>query len=211
MTAPNLIIDVSRYQDYIDWPLARAAGVTHAFIKATGEETAGPIPFKDGRFYGNWNMAKGLVLRGAYHFMDGGHGSASGEAEADFFCDTVEAAGGWGELRPAIDVEWPPKDGSLFEIEQLDACAERVARRCGVAPIIYTGRWYWDRISNVINHDWMRVCPLWIASYTAKCPDPPKPWQNVTLWQHTNKGRVNGIVGDVDMNRLVGDAKDLEL
>ena len=206
-----MIIDVSRYQGHIDWPKAKEAGVTHAFIKATGEETAGPVPFKDGRFFGNWQMSKGVVKRGAYHFMDGSHGSATGEAEADFFCDTVENAGGWGELRPVIDVEWPPASGSLFEIEQLDACVERVARRCGKAPIIYTGRWYWDRIPGVPNYDWLKVCPLWLAAYVAKCPAPPAPWSAVTLWQYTSKGRVNGITGDVDMNRLVGNAKDLEL
>lgn len=206
-----MIIDVSKYQGHIDWPKAAAAGVTHAFIKATGEETAGPVPFKDARFFGNWQMSRGAVKRGAYHFMDGGHGSATGEVEADFFCDTVEAAGGWGELRPVIDVEWPHQGGHLFEIEQLDACIERVAQRCGKAPIVYTGRWYWDRIPDTDRFDWMKACPLWLASYTAKCPAPPKPWHSVTLWQYTNKGRVPGIVGDVDLNRLVGDAKDLEL
>lgn len=206
-----MIIDVSKYQGYIDWPKIQEAGVIAAWIKATGEETAGPVPFKDARFIGNWNGAKGHVKRGAYHFMDGGHGSASGRVEADFFADTVEAAGGWGELLPVIDVEWPTtaKD---FDVYQLGEMIERVRERAQAVPIIYTGRWYWDAIPDrEIVFDLVKDCPLWIASYTKECPPPPKPWSKVDLWQYTSKGRVNGIVGDVDMNRCFVPLTHLEI
>lgn len=197
-----MILDVSYHQGAIDWEKAKAADVEAAIIKATGEETAGPVPFKDSRFLGNWRMAKDAGIRvGAYHFMDGERGSGSGLAEANFFLETVEMAGGFqpGDIRPVLDVEWPP--GRLFDVTQLAECANHVWERCGKAPIIYTGRWYWDRIQDRDFFDWLGGCPLWIAGYTKTCPSAPKPWLNVALWQFTDKGRVDGIAGPVDLNK----------
>jgi len=54
-------------------------------------------------------------FRGCYHFL---RFSADGAAQADYMCDLVDAAGGWGEgdLMPWVDVEeggqgnWAPQD-----------------------------------------------------------------------------------------------------
>lgn len=204
-----MIIDVSKYQGVIDW--ARVAPhIEGAFIKATGEETAGPIPFRDARFAYNWTAAKAAgVRRGAYHFMDGGKDSASGKVEAEFFLSTV---GDFkpGDFRPVLDVEWPPKNGAEFQIEQLGEAVEYIRQRVGW-PIIYTGRWYWDQIIDSSDFEELLPCPLWIASYTASPPPAPKPWDSVALWQYTDKGTVPGIAGHVDCNRLLGKIENLIL
>lgn len=207
-----MIIDVSKYQGAIDWKSA-APHLEGAFIKATGEETAGPVPFKDARFLANWRLAKSEDVRvGAYHFMDGGRGSATGKAEAEFFLATVDAAGGFkpGDFRPVLDVEWPPKSGAEFQIEQLGEAVEYIRQRVGW-PIIYTGRWYWDQIIDSSDFEELLPCPLWIASYTAVPPVAPKPWDSAALWQYTDKGKVPGIAGCVDCNRLLGPMEVLVL
>lgn len=202
-----MIIDVSYHQGYIDWQAA-ADSLEGAWIKATGEETAGPVPFKDPRFLGNWRMAKAAgVKRGAYHFLDGAHNSADGYTEAEFFIRTIENTDGWGELRPAIDVEWPPK--GPIDGEQVAIVADEVWGACGKPPLIYTGRWAWDRLTEFV--EWLGECPLWLASYTEACPAPPKPWSAVALWQHTDKGRMPGISTNVDLNRLMGPMEGLTL
>lgn len=205
-----MILDVSRYQGYIDWPKVKEAGVVAAWIKATGEETAGPVPFKDSRFFGNWQNAHTVVKRGAYHFMDGGRNSATGREEAEFFARTVEAAGGWGELLPVVDVEWPV-NGRDFDAYQLGEFIEIIRDRAQAVPMVYTGRWHWNAIPDrEALFDLVKDCPLWLASYTKECPAPPEPWSKVSMWQYTSKGRVNGIVGDVDMNRLFVPLTELE-
>lgn len=47
---------------------------------------------------------------------------------------------------------------------------------------------------------------LWIAHYTNK-PEPTLPygWSHYHIWQYSAKGKVTGIVGDVDLNRTEGD------
>lgn len=204
-----MIIDVSKYQGVIDW--ARAAPhIEGAFIKATGEETAGPIPFRDARFAYNWVAARATGVRvGAYHFMDGGKDSASGKDEAEFFLATVGEFRP-GDFRPVLDVEWPPKSGREFQIEQLGEAVEYIRQRVGW-PIIYTGRWYWDQIVDSSDFEELLPCPLWIASYTASPPPAPKPWDSAALWQYTDKGTVPGIAGHVDCNRVLGRIEDLVL
>jgi lysozyme len=203
-----MIIDVSKFQGVIDWAKA-SKHIEGAFIKATGEETDGPIPFRDSRYLDNWHSARANgVRRGAYHFMDGGRGSGTGYDEAQFFIQTVKPEG-WGEFRPVIDVEWPT-DALNFDIVQLCECVDEVWESCGRAPIIYTGRWHWQKIAGS-DFKWLAECPLWLASYTATCPAPPKPFESVTLWQYTSKGSVPGINGPVDCNKVVGNMKDLLL
>src|SRR5690242_6189061 len=58
-------IDVSRYQDPVDWTKVAAAGVKFAFIKATGgHEDPDPC------FEKHWEQAgQAGILTGAYHFF----------------------------------------------------------------------------------------------------------------------------------------------
>ena len=59
-------IDVSAYQDTIDWKKVAGAGVAFAFIKATES-----VSYDDDAFARNWAGAKAAgVPRGAYHFYD---------------------------------------------------------------------------------------------------------------------------------------------
>lgn len=225
-------IDVSYHQKAIDWQRVAAArriawcrhdrgrqpswvetdhadeGIGFAVIKATGEETAGPVPFRDSRFVENWKGAKAAgIVRGAYHFMDGGRESGSGRAEAEFFLAALDAAGGFDpdrDLRPIVDVEWPHQGGRHFDIEQLADFLETVEAAIGALCIVYSGRWYWDPIPGAELKAWCgQGRDLWVAAYTwPKWPAVPAPWTRATIWQFTDRGRLDGIAGDVDLNVL---------
>lgn len=202
-----MIIDVSYAQGAVDWTKVAAEPLVEGIIiKVTGEETAGDRPFVDPRARFNVPAARATGKPvGFYHFADGGKGSATGIEEAEFFLQTVDELGGFkpGDIRPAIDVEWPPQGGQHFEIEQWAELASRVWTEIGKAPMLYTGPWYWPKIKDSEFFGWAADCPLWLASYLAKCPPAFKPWHNVALWQYTDKGRVAGITANsCDLNEL---------
>ncbi|HVK96683.1 MAG TPA: GH25 family lysozyme, partial [Flavisolibacter sp.] len=46
--------------------------------------------------------------------------------------------------------------------------------------------------------------PLWIAHYLQ--PERPRIKRNWSFWQHSDKGRVNGINANVDFNVFNGDS-----
>lgn len=189
-----MIIDISKWQGVIDWSRARAAGVEAAIIKATGAEVG--HCFTDSKFSVNWAGAyEAGIVRGCYHFL---HGGLDGVEQAQYFLEAVAVAGGFqpGDILPVCDVEWPKEGGQHCDIENVRSFKERVGR-C----IIYTGGWYWNPIEG--DKSFARECPLWLAAYTQNVPRPPAPWETIALWQYSDKGRVDGIQGNVDVNRLV--------
>lgn len=61
----ELGIDVSDYDEFVNWQQVRSAGFSVAFAKATEGGT-----FRADTFSGNWRRMKGAgIIRGAYHFF----------------------------------------------------------------------------------------------------------------------------------------------
>src|ERR1700729_3325754 len=94
-------IDVSKYQDYIDWGMVKDMRVgdiqlSFAFIKAT--EGLGN---EDAYFDRNWKKSKSAgVVRGAYHYF---LATKNGKAQAENFINSVTLLP--GDLPPVLDIE----------------------------------------------------------------------------------------------------------
>lgn len=58
----------------------------------------------------------------------------------------------------------------------------------------------YNYLKNIIDPIWRQI-PLWLARYNATMGDTFGA--NVVLWQYTSTGRVNGIIGNVDISREV--------
>lgn len=201
------IIDVSYHQGAIDWARAKTAGVECALIKCSGAEI-GRV-FTDTKFAANWKGAKAAgIRRGCYHFL---HGGMDGEDQADYYLDAVAKVDPFavGDILPIVDVEWPKEGGHLCDIENVIAFIGRIQDKAAAVPIIYTGAWYWNAIKG--DKDFASDCPLWLAAYTKTCPPAPKPWNEVALWQFSDKGAVDGIATLVDVNQRFADWEEITL
>lgn len=178
-------IDVSHWQGVIDWQAVAADGQQFAYLKATDPEFgAGKI---DGKFEANrLGCRTAGVLWGAYHFFRPLYGALS---QAEDFLRAL--AGDWGDLRPALDVEY-----GLPTEAQMRIWLERVESATGKRPIIYTRASFWNEIGNPPLGDY----GLWVASYRENHPILPAGWQDYLIWQYTDRGSVAGIV-PVDQNR----------
>jgi lysozyme len=194
-------IDVSHFQQDIDWQQVRRVGISFAFIKATeGVSVFDPL------FIQNWRKAEmASVLRGAYHFF---RPQLDAEAQARFFLGKLK--GGPGELPPVLDVEALTTGTTP---DQLLAGArtwlEVVKKSLGCQPILYTGSAFWRK--TLKNSSKFADYRLWIAHYTSK-PNPalPAAWPKWTFWQFSQVGKVAGISGNVDLDIFNGTASELE-
>ncbi|MFZ1370926.1 MAG: GH25 family lysozyme [Ferruginibacter sp.] len=189
-------IDVSRYQHNIDWKAVKAMEdknikIGFAFIKAT--EGLGRV---DIGFRKNWfNAKKALMPRGAYHFFIS---SKSGKAQAENFIETVNLDK--GDLPPVLDIE-STNGASITDIQQrAKDWLQVIEKHYKVKPIIYTNI---DFYSNFLDGHFDDY-PLWVAHYYVK--DKPRIERNWIMWQHNEKGRVNGIDSFVDFNVFNGDS-----
>ena len=176
-------IDISRYQDHIDWSRLRNANINgmpvrFAFIKAT-EGTDLIDPYFNENFY---QARQNGILRGAYHFFSP---RTDARQQARFFLRQVHLEA--GDLPPVLDVE---TRGNLTKKELQTAVKkwlDVVEQHYGVKPIIYTG--YAFKMEN-FNDTIFDAYPYWIAHYYV---DELKYKGKWTFWQYTDVGRVDGI------------------
>jgi lysozyme len=189
-------IDVSSYQENIDWPSVKQMSISNikigfAFIKATEG-----LNDTDNFFKKNWQKTKqDSITRGAYLFF---LATKSGAKQAQNFIKTVQLQA--GDLPPVVDIE------QLYGVKpnimraRVKECLKALEAAYKLKPIIYS---YANFYENYLGNDFNDY-PLWIAHYFEKeKPRITRPWQ---FWQHSEKGKVNGITTSVDFNVFKGDS-----
>ncbi len=187
-------IDVSRYQQDIDWDLVskmtdRGQRISFAIIKATEGTNMTDSYFKE-----NWKGIKEYpMIRGAYLYF---HPNRSGKAQAEYFMSKVKLEE--GDLPPVIDVEERNGISNTNIQKALKECADVLEKKYKHKPIIYSGvDFYRQRLGSAFDE-----YPFWAAHYE-QC-NAPRTDRNWLMWQHNCKGHVNGIDADVDFNVVNG-------
>jgi GH25 family lysozyme M1 (1,4-beta-N-acetylmuramidase) len=194
-------IDVSRYQGEIRWRAVAAANIRFAVIRATlGND------YRDPRYAENLARATahGLAV-GAYHFAEPSWAPRDAIREADHFLAVARV--GRDSLLPVLDIEssngLPPAQLRAWAVAWLD----RVHRRTGVRPMIYSGNSFWrGRMGNTPSFG-LRSHALWVAHWNVPTPwVPGARWagRGYTMWQWSADGRIPGIRGPVDLDRVRG-------
>lgn len=202
MSTPVTFADISHHQATVDVAIYAR---THTAVVLKATEGTG---FLDPAFIGRWELAGRLGLtRGAYHYADT---TEPAGAQADLFCQAVSAASG---LAPGdaliLDVE---DDSTPAAVSRGALCAaEFTARMVEIGHptgVLYTGRWYADPAGITpftVPAGWRQ---LWLADYTTDTDAAmllPSGWDrsHVVARQYTNKGTAPGIVGPVDLSRVL--------
>lgn len=193
-------VDVSSWQGSIDWSAVAGAGIKFAIVRI-GDGT-----YHDRDFATNWAGARRAgLIRGAYQFFEPGQDAVT---QADIVVAAVGRLGP-GDMPVTIDVEAPsPGVSTTAYARSIHQWVDRVTAGTGRAPMIYTGRYYWDPY--VASSDFTSL-PLWHAQYTsAACPNINDRWSDWAFWQYTSSGRVAGISGNVDRDRWNGTYEQLQ-
>jgi lysozyme len=189
-------IDISKYQQSVDWDAIAKQKMHFAYVKATeGGNLA------DSHFKQNWYTIKQVGMkRGAYHFF---RPTVNALAQAKNFLDVAQLEA--GDLPPVLDAE--DADGADKEliISRMQTWLDIVEKRYNTKPIIYTSlKFYYNYIvGNFDNY------PLWIAKYGKIKPQLVNEKQFM-IWQYGNRGKIDGIDGFVDMNVFLGTNEELE-
>jgi len=203
-------IDVSYWNSGIDWPKVRATGQRFVVAKATEGDT-----YRDPTLDDNWFGAKSAgLLRGAYHFF---RCNIDPKKQADNYIDYVHSLKDEGEFPPVLDLETHDNVKKEKIIPAVKAWLDRVESVFHKKPIIYSGFYFLkDYMSEAGGGPpmWAKDYPLWLAQYPDQyhdgmSPSLPVGWFNWTIWQYSQKGRLNGINANVDMDLFNGTLEDL--
>ncbi len=195
--AGRVAIDVSEYQETIDWAQVKASGVEIAIIRAGfrgyGEE--GKIK-KDAYFDANMKGATEAGLEVGTYFFTEAVNYDEGVEEANLVLKMVKP---YKVKQPIIiDTEKIEAEGvranniSVADrTEALRGFCETI-EKAGYTPMIYAST-YW--FVSALDLSVLGKYEFWLAAY-----DTPQFPYHVEGWQYASDGTVPGITGNVDLN-----------
>ena len=187
-------IDVSKWQADIDWKAVAGSGIDFAIIRVgyRGSETG--VLVEDPYFKANIAGAtKAGIKVGVYFFTQ-----AITEAEA------VEEASMAMELVKGYRLDYPIYIDTEWSGGRADNLSKRnrtnivkafckTVQNGGYKAGVYASKyWYLDNL----YADELKDYTIWVAQYNTECTYTGK----YDMWQYTDKGRVPGIKGNVDLN-----------
>lgn len=190
MTDYVLGADLSRWQGDVDFGRLEADGVRYVIIKAT-EGTSVDAKFERNR---NEAIKRGMLIGGAYPFLR----PTDTQATIDNFLSVSDG------FIPALDYEQPGVSHAVAH-RWVAGCESKLGRE----GLGYYGLYPPDAIEDVFAR-W----PRWFPQYPGNDAAPPrlKPWDGASkitdwrstwlIWQYTGSGRLPGIAGTIDLNRL---------
>ena len=194
-------VDVSAYQGKIDWKKVKASGIDFAIIRLgyRGYESGKLV--EDDYAKANLKGAAEAGLKvGAYFFSQALNIKETDE-EIKFILNIL----GDTKLQMPLVLDWEipantartrKMDATTLTDIQRHFCGQM--RDKGYQPMIYFN---WHQSENLYYLSDLEEYPFWLALYQDRMT---YPWK-VEMWQYTDKGKVPGIQGNVDLNVYMPD------
>ena len=194
-------VDVSAYQGKIDWKKVKASGIDFAIIRLgyRGYESGKLV--EDDYAKANLKGAAEAGLKvGAYFFSQ-----ALNIKETDEEIKFILKILGDTKLEMPLVLDWEipastartrKMDATTLTDIQRHFCGQM--RDKGYQPMIYFN---WHQSEHLYYLSDLEEYPFWLALYQDRMT---YPWK-VEMWQYTDKGKVPGIQGNVDLNVYMPD------
>ena len=186
------VIDISHWQENVDFEAIKATGVLGVIHKAT--EGASNV---DDRYAPRRPQAEAAgLLWGAYHFLRPGNM----QQQAQHF---VETAGD-------IDLYAADHEDTGVSLSGLKAFLAEVEKLTGKKAVIYSGHVIKEQVPDNHFNSVLAQHPLWLAHYAPEPEWPSATWPSWWLWQYSDKLKVDGVSpGTCDCNRYMGTPDEL--
>ena len=191
-------IDVSKYQENIDWKKVAADGVEYAFIRVgcRGYGSSGSL-IKDEKFHTNVKGALAQEIQVGAYFFSQAITVEEALAEADL---VIKELDGYNITYPvAIDVErvdgQKARQDALSKEERTEICivfCERI-KEAGYVPMVYGDL---ETFSELLNAEELAAYDFWICETDG---DMTFPYE-FAVWQYSHEGSVSGIKGDANIS-----------
>ena len=194
-------VDVSAYQGRIDWKKVKASGIDFAIIRLgyRGYESGKLV--EDDYAKANLKGAAEAGLKVGAYFFSQALDIRETDEEIKFILKIL------GDTRldmplvldweiPAATARTKNMDTVTLTDIQRHFCGQM--RDKGYQPMIYFN-WHQSEHLYVLND--LEEYPFWLALYQDRMT---YPWK-VEMWQYTDKGKVPGIQGNVDLNVYMPD------
>lgn len=192
-------VDVSTHQGEIDWKAVKEAGISFAMIRLGFRGYGNGKLVVDEFFEKNLINAQTAGIECGVYFYSQAVNAEEALEEANFVLEQLD--GRKLSLPIVFDLENPPSDEArTYSVDGEQATQHALAfcekiQEAGHQAMVYmNGHW----ASEMYDLEQLSDYPIWYAAYSAF----PELSAGLTMWQYTNQGLVDGVVGDVDLNLL---------
>ena len=183
-------VDASKWQGSIDWQKAKNNCVEFAIIRSGwGKESPSQ---KDKLFEQNYAGCKSVEIPiGTYHYS---YADSISDAKSEAAFCLKNIAGKQFEYPVILDVE----DRTMLALStrlRTDICKAfcEVIEDAGYYAMIYCSLdWYRNKL---YGDELAKKYDIWLAQWNVE-----KPAVNCGLWQKSDCGKIDGILGNVDLN-----------
>ena len=192
-------IDVSKFQGDINWKKVKQSGIDFAMIRgAYRGYTEGHIN-EDIKFLTNVKNAYANGIKVGLYFYSSAINEVEAKEEAEFILKLINKYGinNYITYPIAIDIEdfEGTRNYSLSIKERTNIVKEfcKIILNNGFKPMVYSYTYF---LETKLNMDDLSGIDTWIADYYGNM------WykRKYTMWQYSDKGNIDGIIGDVDLN-----------
>ena len=190
-------VDVSSYQGRIDWDEVADSGIDFAMIRIlTGKRTSNLD--KDAYFEYNYQHARAAGIKVGVYRYTYAYTKSGARQEAT---EIVDALGGrYLEYPIVLDLEDSMVLNSTTREKRTEIIQEykKIVERAGYKFALYANK---NWLENYIEPEALEGVDIWLARWRSLDQGPGYNGPgNLTMWQYTSSGSVNGISGNVDRN-----------
>lgn len=195
-------IDVSYYNDKIDWAKVKAAGINYAIIQVGYRGCTFGSLKADKKFEYNIKSAIENDIKVGVYYVTQAVNVKEAEEEAEY---VLKHIGDYSIDYPIyIDIEEVKnsRQKKLNNKQRTDICKAFCDKiyEAGYETGIYSCQYYFE---SLLNTKELSKYNIWVAAYEIK--EKPSTSFEYQMWQSSETGKVDGIKGDVDINYVYYD------
>ncbi len=193
-------IDISEFQENVDWQKVKDAGVEFVFLRIGRRGATTGLLYDDSEFTSHYEGARKVGLKVGVYFFSQATDIKEAREEADFVIDRLK--GKKIDFPIVYDLEEVYLENETPRISELTmeehtanalAFCERLNKK-HYDTMIYTYQ-YWAET----YYDMEKISryPIWYAAYDT---DEPKLDYPISIWQYSKTGMIDGIGVPIDFN-----------
>lgn len=187
-------IDVSRWQEQIDWEQVKNDGIEFAIIRLGYQKGFNAEYELDPYYLDNIKGALENGIKVGIYFYSYATSTSDAIDQANYVIENIKEYD--VTLPIAFDWEnfsyWNGLELNLLDIRLISNAFQDTIKKAGYTPVQYGSKNYLRAFWNPVKYD------TWLAHYISQTDYE----ENYVMWQLCDNGKVNGINGPVDIDIL---------
>lgn len=186
-------IDVSKYQGNIDWQKVKASGIDFAILRLGYTGTVTRKPTLDTKFKRNYAQSVAVGVNIGVYYYSTATTLKQAQKEAQFVIKQLKGK----KLQYPVYIDTEDATQAKLSKNALTAIIKEfceIMEQAGYYVGIYSNK-YW--FASQLNDSNLKAYDKWIAQYNDKCTYKG----DYGIWQHSDRGKIDGIKGYVDLNK----------